>query len=655
MSADSERRFFDEFIDEYFAECEEHLNSARKLMLQLEAAAPPSPKETLLDDLLRDFHSMKGLSAMVGMEEVTQICHHAEEYIRKLKDPAARITSEGSYEVIAAIDTIEQLLNARRKSEPLPDVTAILLSLANAANEVRPKAKAKVSAHPAAIAEGKRKWKIEFRPSTELAARGVTVSTVRERLVSAGELLSASPRILADGAIAFEFVVATNEPESGIEKTLPDGLTCTAVDETREMAAAAAEISEAAGIVTQPASSASSSTNLVRVEMGRLDDLMRIVGELVISRFHLNEALQSKQRCLTDAGFETLQEINTVMERQVRELRQTVIRTRMVPIGHIFERMRFVVRGVERETPKKIQILIAGQETELDKVIVEKMMDPLLHLVRNAVSHGIETPDERAAAGKPAEGMIRLSAATAGDSVIIHIEDDGRGIDVQKVEQRAISAGILAAVESVDSKRLLDIICAPGFTTRDAADLASGRGVGMAAVLAAVTELGGTISLSTTPGEGTRFAIQLPLTLAIADSLLVSVDGQRFAIPQSSIQEVFAAEAGSVTVFENNEVVPYRGGVLPIVRLTDVFGLQKRSAARLHVLVIGTGTGAIGLVVDRVNGQREVVVRAITDPMLRIPGLSGATELGDGEPVLILDVNAMLRAQRVRVAVKSQL
>ena len=654
MSADSERRFFDEFIDEYFAECEEHLNSARKLMLQLEAATPSS-KETLLDDLLRDFHSMKGLSAMVGMEEVTQICHHAEEYLRKLKDPVARITSEGIYGVIAALDTIEQLLNARRKSEPFPDVTAILLSLANAAEEVHPKAKPKASPHAAVVAEGKRKWKIEFRPSTELAARGVTVSTVRERLVSAGELLSASPRILADGAIAFEFVVATNEPDSGIEKILPEGLTCTPVEETGEAVAIAAETSEVAGIIAQPSTSGSSSTNLVRVEMDRLDDLMRIVGELVISRFHLSETLQSKQRCLTEAGFETLQEINTVMERQVRELRQTVIRTRMVPIGHIFERMRFVVRGMERETQKKIQILIAGQETELDKVIVERMMDPLLHLVRNAVSHGIETPDERDAAGKPAEGMIRLSAATAGDSVIIHIEDDGRGIDVQKVEQRAISAGILAAGESVDSKRLLDIICAPGFTTRDAADLASGRGVGMAAVLAAVTELGGTISLSTAPGEGTRFAIQLPLTLAIADSLLVSVDGQRFAVPQAGVQEVFAAEAGSVTVFENNEVVPYRGGVLPIVRLTDVFGMQKKSRARLHVLVIGTGPGAIGLVVDRVNGQREVVVRAITDPMLRIPGLSGATELGDGEPVLILDVNAMLRAQRVRVAAKSQL
>jgi two-component system chemotaxis sensor kinase CheA len=273
-----------------------------------------------------------------------------------------------------------------------------------------------------------------------------------------------------------------------------------------------------------------------------------------------------------------------------------------------------------------------------------------LHLVRNAISHGVETPEQRIGVGKPPEGKIRLSATAAGDSVLIRIEDDGRGIDVQKVEQRAHALGILTPGEILDSKRLLDVICSPGFTTREAADLASGRGVGMAAVLASVRELGGEISLQTTTGEGTQFAIQLPLTLAIADSLLVTVQRQRFAIPQANIQEVFAAEAASLTVFENNEVLPYRGGALPIIRLANVLGIETTPRKRLHVLVIGTEPSATGLVVDRVNGQREVVVRAITDPMLRIPGITGATELGDGRPVLILDVNTLLRAQRGRVA-----
>jgi two-component system chemotaxis sensor kinase CheA len=647
MSSDSGRMFFEEFIDDYFAECEEHLSSARRLMLELETTTPEAPKEELLDDLLRDFHSMKGLSAMVGMEEVTQISHHVEEYLRRLKQPTAEITSDGISHVIAAIEAIERLLKARRNAEPFPDITTILLSLAHAADETHPKRTPKLTPRPSGdTATGRRKWRFEFKPSAELASQGVTVNTVKERLESVGQILSAAPRILDDGAVAFEFVVATDGPHSGMRELRSAGLTYTSISETEPTAHEAAESAE--GIGSPAVNSAAS--NLVRVEMSRLDDLMRVVGELVISRFHLNETLLSADQCLTVNGLRTLQEINMLMERQVRELRQTVIRTRMVPIGQIFERMRFVVRGLERETQKKIHVLISGQDTELDKVIVERMMDPLLHLVRNAISHGVETPEQRIGVGKPPEGKIRLSATAAGDSVLIRIEDDGRGIDVQKVEQRAHALGILTPGEILDPKRLLDVICSPGFTTREAADLASGRGVGMAAALASVRELGGEISLHTSTGEGTQFAIQLPLTLAIADSLLVTVQLQRFAIPQANIQEVFAAEAASVTVFENNEVLPYRGGALPIIRLANVLGIETTPRKRLHVLVIGTESSATGLVVDRVNGQREVVVRAITDPMLRIPGISGATELGDGHPVLILDVNTLLRAQRGRVA-----
>jgi two-component system chemotaxis sensor kinase CheA len=458
-------------------------------------------------------------------------------------------------------------------------------------------------------------------------------------------VLSASPLVSSDGAIAFEFVVLTNEPDSRIRDFRSDGLTYAKIaEETPELTESQSPVSKAAA----PAAS-----NLVRVEMSRLDELMRIVGELVISRFHLDETLRSADYCLSSAGLGTLQEINTVMERQIRDLRQTVIRTRMVPIGQIFERMRFVARGLERESRKKVQVEIIGQDTELDKIIVERMMDPLLHLVRNSISHGIELPEQRVAAGKPAEGAIRLSATTAGDTVLVEIQDDGRGIDVEKVGEQARSLGIIRSGEILDSKRLLDVICSPGFTTRSGADLTSGRGVGMAAVMSTVTELGGSINLQTEQGKGTRFAIELPLTLAISDSMLVNVEKQRFAIPQASIREVFAIETAAITVFENNEVVPYRGGVLPILRLARYFGIKTKARKRLHILVVGTGSDAIGLTVDKVAGQREIVVRAITDPLLRIPGVAGATELGDGRPVLILDVHTMMRAQRGRAATEN--
>jgi two-component system chemotaxis sensor kinase CheA len=307
--------------------------------------------------------------------------------------------------------------------------------------------------------------------------------------------------------------------------------------------------------------------------------------------------------------------------------------------------MRFVVRGLERDTNKKVNVEITGQDTELDKIIVDRMMDPLLHLVRNAVSHGIEMPDHRIASGKKPEGTLRLSAATAGDTVLVEIEDDGQGIDTDRVAERARKLGILGPNEPLDSRKLLDVICAPGFTTRDSADLSSGRGVGMAAVMSAVRELGGLITLQTAAGQGTRFAVHLPLTLAITDALLVTVERQQFAVPQAVVREVFAVDVSAITVFENNEVVPYRNGVLPIVRLSKIFGLKPHPRKRIHVLATGIESSAVGIAVDRITGRREVVVRAISDPMLRIPGVAGATELGDGRPVIILDILAVLQPQ----------
>jgi two-component system chemotaxis sensor kinase CheA len=646
MSTDSGKVFFEQFIDDYFAECDEHLSSARGLMLQLEKGeSPAKPEESVVDGLLRNFHSIKGLSAMVGMEDVTQLAHHIEDYLRLLKDPRAEVTPDGIAEVLVGINTIEQVLNARRKSEAPPDISQVLVLLTTAADEARPRRRGRPGAQqPSGASSGaaviERKWKVEFSPSAELAAKGITLTAVREKLGSIGQVVSASPRVLDDGGVAFDFTLSTTAAQPTIDSLFAEGVIFH-------------EIADSPVPPKEPAAtpfSVATSTNIVRVDMSRLDDLMRVAGDLVVSRFHLDETLRAADHCLTPAGLRALQDINSVMERQVRELRETVIRTRMVPIGQIFERMRFVARGLERETEKKVHVEISGQDTEVDKIIVERMMDPMLHLVRNAISHGIEMPNDRIASGKPPEGTIRLSAMTAGDSVTVEVEDDGGGLDTDKVAARARSLGMLDATETLDAKRLLDVICAPGFTTRDAADLASGRGVGMAAVQAAISELGGLITLHTTPGKGTRFNIQLPLTLAIADSLLVTVAEQRFAIPQANIREVLAIESSDLTAFENNEVIPYRGAVIPILRLTKMFGLKAKPRKRLHVLVIGNEPNAVGLAVDRITGQREIVVRAVTDPMLRVPGISGATELGDGRPVLILDVHSLMRAQRGRAA-----
>jgi two-component system chemotaxis sensor kinase CheA len=381
--------------------------------------------------------------------------------------------------------------------------------------------------------------------------------------------------------------------------------------------------------------------SVVRVDLDRLDELMRIIGELVISRTRLDDQLAELKRVAPPAVWRSLQETTQGITRQLRDLRQSVMRVRMVQLGELFERMTFVVRDLARESGKKIIVQLSGGETEIDKFLVERMMDPLLHLVRNAVSHGIETVAEREKQGKRSEGTLSLSAMTAGERIVIKIADDGRGIDRDLVLRRAAARGLSAGNAQTDDKALLDLICTPGFSTRDEADRESGRGVGMDVVKNATEELGGRIALSTRVGEGTTFTIELPLTLAIAEALIVSVNGQRFAVPQSAVREVLEVASASTKVLENNEIISYRGGILPLVRLARVFEMEHQRGDNFHVLVFGDEENAVGLAVDRILGQREIVVRALKDPLAQSKGIAGATELGDQRVVLILDITAL--------------
>jgi two-component system chemotaxis sensor kinase CheA len=310
--------------------------------------------------------------------------------------------------------------------------------------------------------------------------------------------------------------------------------------------------------------------------------------------------------------------------------------------------MPFVVRDLARDTGKRVQLDLVGQATEIDKFLIERMMDPVLHLVRNAISHAIEPSEQRMAAGKPPEGTIRLSAATAGESVVLEVSDDGSGIDAQAVAQRARTKGMTVPGGPIDARELLEIISAPGFSTRDQADRASGRGVGMSVVRRTVEELGGTLALQTRAGHGTTFQITLPLTLAITDAIIVHVGAHTFAVPQSAVREVIAVETTALRSIEQNELVTYRGGALPMVRLARLFSIPAQDRPRFHAIVVGVGLAAVGLLVDRIGGQREIVVKTITDPLIHVHGVAGATELGDGRLVLILDVAALSRTLRDR-------
>jgi two-component system chemotaxis sensor kinase CheA len=396
-----------------------------------------------------------------------------------------------------------------------------------------------------------------------------------------------------------------------------------------------------------------SAAQVVRVDLGRLDDLMRMIGDLVISRARLEDSLAPVERRLPPMEWRAIQENSLAIERQLRDLREGVMRVRMVPVGEVFRRMALVVRDLARETGKAVHLRLRGEDTEIDKFVIERMMDPVLHLVRNAVAHGIETREERRAAGKDEEATITLAAASVGDAVTLEVADDGRGIDAEGVATRARALGLSLPEGPLEGKALLEVICTPGFSTRDAADRAAGRGVGMNVVQAAVRELGGALTLDMVPGEGTRFLIELPLTLAITDAIIATIGAQKFAIPQSSVREVIEVDPSLVRPVENHEIVPYRGGILPLVRLATVFRLATAARQRLHVFVIGQGLSAVGLVVDRIDGQREIVVRPITDPLVKVPGVTGATDLGNGRVVLILDPARIASAAPPRQTVRT--
>jgi two-component system chemotaxis sensor kinase CheA len=394
-------------------------------------------------------------------------------------------------------------------------------------------------------------------------------------------------------------------------------------------------------------------SNVVRVDLARLDELMRMVGELVITRSRLGESVAHASGGLSSNAWDDLNEANETLERQLRSIREGVMRIRLVPIGEVFERMRFAMRDIARETGKAIHLQFDGQTTEIDKLVVDRMLEPLLHLVRNAASHGIESRADRVAAGKAPDGTISLRARAAGDRIVIEVEDDGTGIDGRRIASRAAELSLLPvadarSVEALPPDALLDIICSPGFSTRDTADMASGRGVGMAVVRGAIRRLGGELFVESVLGQGTRFTIELPLTLMIADALILEIGDQAMAIPQVALREILPFDRSAVTQFENNEVLSYRGRVLPLVDLNVLFKFPSRPGTPRHVLIVGGDYHLAGLVVDRILGLREIVVHPVTDPLIAVPGVSGATELSDGRVGLILDAAALVRGTRDR-------
>ena len=399
----------------------------------------------------------------------------------------------------------------------------------------------------------------------------------------------------------------------------------------------------------RPAVTPTQPAKTVRMDVARLDRLMNLVGELVIDRTRLLQLGASlEQRYADDPFVDQLAQASLHVGRITDQLQEEIMKGRMLPIESVLNKFPRLVRDLAAKMNKKVNLVISGQETELDRSVLEAISDPLIHLVRNAVDHGLETPEERVAAGKPAEGELLLAAQHAENQILITIRDDGRGIDPEKIKAAAVRKGIITAetAERLSPADAIDLIFTPGFSTAAQLSDISGRGVGMDIVRTNIEKLNGSIQVTSTVGRGTTFAVRLPLTLAIIQALLVQVQRQTYAIPIAAVVETLRIGAAAIQTIQRQEAILLREQILPLLRLNTYFdpdGAPPDHTTGLFVVAVRSGDGQVGMVVDRLIGEQEIVIKPLGRFIGDVPGLSGATILGDGGVALILDIPNLVK------------
>jgi two-component system chemotaxis sensor kinase CheA len=638
-------------------EVEDHLSSASTHLLATETAVRANePNLRGVREVFRALHTIKGLSAMVGVDPVVTLAHHMEALLRSADGSGARLPLAAIDVLLQGLQAIETRVRAFGEGRPVAAPPPALLADIDAFDaeapgslrapmprlDLPPELMSKLGALELehlrrGLADQKRALRVDFEPSTEKAAAGITIKLVREALEKVGEIVKvvpiAKPASNSDSGLAFAVIYLTDVEETLLRASIPtevslEPISTSAIVMEEQTSSALAEVAE---------EFEGKQHGFVRVDVTRLDETVERLSALIVNRFRMNRALAK----LAAAGVDTreLVQIQNENGRQLRDLRGSIFRVRMVPIAELLERIPLLVRGLRRSVDRLVRVELDAGSTEVDKAVAERLFPALVHLVRNAVDHAIESPDERVRRGKPQEGLLRISCAARSDTWLeLWVSDDGRGIDREAVARKA------RRQTPASDAALLDLLCAPGLSTREEATLTSGRGMGMEIVRRTVDQLGGELSVKSELGVGTSFVLRVPLSLSIVEAFSFECAQQRFVVPVSSVDEIIEIDETRLVHAPGSEgsqvrvsMLERRGQVVPLLSLSSVLRLPTAGHAQ-KALLVRRGAAAMAFGVDRMLGQQEVVVRPLDDDLLRVRGIAGATDLGDGKPILVLDL-----------------
>jgi two-component system chemotaxis sensor kinase CheA len=664
-----------QFHQTFFDEAAEHARTLEEHLLSLEAA----PNDTELHNaLFRAAHSIKGASGILGFETITSLTHAMESVLEAVRSLAVRVDGALSSLLLEATDLLSAALVTTREGTPAPDIRSVVERLERVEGHASAPAPAPAPApaqeavapasSPSSIATRAHRWHITFRPGERVFANGLDPAFALKDLAALGTtrvdaLLEQVPPFAEfdpeASYLGWKITLETAAPKHEIDdvflfmddarelKIVEDGLPVLVaapafvpIANPTPVAASPAPAAEAVAkpdtTSTAPKKPVDSST--LRVSTEKVDSLINLVGELVIAQAMISRSLAS----FTPSELPRLREATAEMERHTRELQGRVMNIRMVPIGTIFNRFRRLVRDIGDQLGKDIDLQIAGEDTELDKSMVEALADPLTHLVRNAADHGLERTEARVAAGKRAAGTLRLAARHQGGNIIIEISDDGGGLDEPRILKRAIERGLVPPGAKLTPEEIHQLIFAPGFSTAEAVTNLSGRGVGMDVVRRSVEQLNGEISISTTKGQGTRFRITLPLTLAILDGMALRIGNSTFVIPLSQVVETLRLKDVPVTRLPGQgEVLRVRGHTTAFLRPSEVLSVSCDTGPL--AVVCEAGETRFALCIDELLGKSQFVIKSLEPNFKKLEGLLGATILGDGAVSFILDVLGLAR------------